>query len=91
MDIDKILAGNMVVSIQFLGLQRSVTETDAVEMSIGDGTKVSEALEHVRRKYPTLHLDNGDILITVNQEIASLEKTLKPGDAVSFIPFVGGG
>ncbi len=81
----------MVVSIQFLGLQRAVTETNSIEMPVSDGAKVSAALEYVRRKYPTLHLDNGDILITVNQEIASLEKTLKPGDAVSFIPFVGGG
>ncbi len=87
----KIQPGNMVISIEFLGPQRVVTNADVIDMPITEKTTVNDALEYLRRKYPNLHLEEGSVLITVNQEIASLDRVLKPNDTISFLPFVGGG
>ena len=81
----------MVVSIEFFGMQRVVTKTDGIDMPITEKTRVNDALEYVRHQYPALHLDDGMILITVNQEIASLDRILMANDTISFLPFIGGG
>ncbi len=81
----------MLVSIQFFGIQRVVTKTDAIDMPITERTRVNDALEYVRRQYPELHLDEGMIVITVNQEIASSDRILRANDILSFLPIIGGG
>jgi len=81
----------MVVSIKFHGMQRVVTNTDSIDMSITESTRVNDALEYVRQKYPELHLEEGMILVAVNLKIASLDRILKDNDTVSFLPIIGGG
>jgi len=85
------LARKMIASIEFLGMQRVITKTSRIDMPITEKTRVDEALEYVRHRYPDLHLDEGTILITVNQKIASLDRILKANDTVSFLPFISGG
>ena len=80
-----------IVSIKFFGMQRTVTKTDSIDMPIAEKTKVTDALEYVRQRYPELPLDEESVLITVNQEQASLDTMLKPNDTVSFLPSIGGG
>jgi len=60
-------------------------------MPITEKTSVNDALEYVRHKYPGLYLKEGTILITVNQEMASLDRVLRANDTVSFLPFLSGG
>lgn len=81
----------MVVSIEFLGMQRVITKTDSIYMPITEKSRVNDALEYVRHRYPGLHLKEGTILITVNQEMASLDRVLRANDTVSFMPFISGG
>ncbi len=81
----------MVVSIEFFGTQRAITQTPRMDMPITENTRVNDVLECVRHQYPTLHLDEEMILITVNQEIASLDRSLRDNDTVSFLPFISGG
>jgi molybdopterin converting factor small subunit len=81
----------MMTSIEFLGMQRNITKTNSIDMPITEKTRVNDALEYVRQKYPDLHLDEGMVLITVNHEIAALDKILKANDTVSFLPFISGG
>ncbi len=81
----------MTVSIEFFGIQRSITETDRITLSISDDTKVHNVLEYVRQRYPGLPLEEGSILVTVNQHVASLDRHLKQNDAVAFVPCIGGG
>ena len=72
-------------------MQRAITKTNSLDMPISAETRVNDALEYVRQRYPELHLDDGMSLITVNHEIASLDRMLKANDTVSFLPFIGGG
>ena len=81
----------MVVSIEFLGMQRLLTKTDGISMPITEKTRVIDAIEYVRHQYPALHLEEGTILITVNHEIASPDRRLRANDTVLFLPFIGGG
>jgi molybdopterin converting factor small subunit len=81
----------MMVSIKFLGMQRLLTNTDSIDMPITDKTKVNDALEYVRQQYPDLPLEVGMVLVTVNLEIASLDRILRDKDTISFLPLIAGG
>jgi molybdopterin converting factor small subunit len=81
----------IVVSIEFFGMQRAVTKTDSIDMPITEKTRVTDALEYVRQRYPELPLDQETLLITINHEQASPDTMLKPNDTVSFLPAIGGG
>ena len=81
----------MIASIEFLGMQRVMTKTKSIDMTITEKTRVNDALEYVRQKYPKLRLDEETLLITVNQKVASLDRVLKDNDVVSFLPFISGG
>jgi molybdopterin converting factor small subunit len=84
-------AQKMVVSVKFLGMQRIVTNTDSIDMPITGNTKVNDALEYVRQQYPDLPLEEGMVLVTVNLEIASLDRILRDKDTISFLPLIAGG
>jgi molybdopterin converting factor small subunit len=81
----------MVVSISFCGPQRVVTKTHSIDMPITEKTRVIDALEYVRRRYPDLPLDEQMLLIAVNQEIAKPERRLKANDTIAFVPPISGG
>lgn len=81
----------MIVSIEFLGMQRAVTGTERIEMPITTKSRVNDALEYARNNYPKLQLDEGMVLVTVNQEIASRDRLLKDNDTIYFLPFISGG
>ena len=81
----------MQISIEFLGNQCVITNTDSIDMPISEKTTVNDALEYVRHQYPDLPLDEGMILITVNKRMASLDRILSPHDTISFLPFISGG
>ena len=81
----------MAVSIKFLGIQRIVTNMDSIDMPITKNTRVSDALQYVRKQYPSLPLEEGMVLATVNLEAVPLDKTLRDNDTISFLPLIAGG
>ena len=80
-----------MVSIKFLGMQRLLTNTDSLDMPITDKSKVNDALAYVRQQYPDLPLEEGMVLITVNHEVATLDRILRDKDTISFLPLIAGG
>jgi molybdopterin converting factor small subunit len=81
----------MIALIEFLGMQRTMTGADSAEMPITRKSRVEDALEYIRNKYPQLKLDEGMVLVTVNQGIAARDQVLKADDIISFLPFISGG
>jgi molybdopterin converting factor small subunit len=81
----------MAASIKFLGMQRVITNTDNIDMPITEKTRVNDALEYVRQRYPELPLEEGMVLVTVNLEIATPERVLRDKDTISFLPLIAGG
>ena len=81
----------MIVTIEFLGMQRTITGADSIKMPIIKKTSVDDALEYVRKNHPQLQLNKGMVLVTVNQKIAPRDRVLKANDVISFLPFISGG
>jgi molybdopterin converting factor small subunit len=81
----------MAASIKFLGMQRTVTKTDSIDMPITEKTRANDALEYVRQRYPDLPLEEGMVLVTVNLEIAAPDRILRDRDTISFLPLIAGG
>jgi molybdopterin converting factor small subunit len=81
----------VVISINFHGLQRMVTQTSEMELSLSKGTRVDHVLEAVQERFPKLPLQKEDLLITVNDQVSTTDHLLKESDKVSLLPHIGGG
>ncbi len=81
----------MAVSVKFLGMQRTVTKKDSINIPITGEMTVKDTLECVKKLYPELNLDENLVFVTVNQEKASLDSLLRADDSVSFLPHISGG
>ena len=81
----------MVISVNFHGVQRAVTRTGEMEISLSDGNRVDNVLAAVRERFPKLPLQGEDLLITVNDKVSTLDQLLKERDKVSLLPHIGGG
>ncbi len=81
----------MVVSIQFHGVQRSLTGTNEIQMTILKHYRVRDLLEHVKACYPDLPINEDDFLVTVNDNVSTINHMLKPNDKIAFLPHIGGG
>lgn len=81
----------MVVSISFNGLQRKVTSTDQIQVTISKKTRVTDLLSYVQECYPDMPIDKDATLIMINNELSHLEQFLEENDQICFIPHIGGG
>ena len=85
------MAQKMTVSVKFLGMQRVVTKKDSLDIPVTGEKTVRDILELVKNLYPALNLDEHMMLVTVNQEKASLDRLLGSDDSISFLPHISGG
>jgi molybdopterin converting factor small subunit len=81
----------MTISIDFFGRMRIITRTGCIRMPITTQSTVADALEYVRGQYPDLPLRDDCVVVTVNHKVARLNQPLRPNDAVTLVPFIGGG
>ena len=81
----------MIISVQFYGFQRTLTQTHEIEVSILKAGKVKDVFVFVKENYPDLHLNEKETLITVNNRLSRMNGPLKPKDKVAFLPHIGGG
>ncbi len=81
----------MDVFVELVGNQKDIARSDKVSLTASGDMSVRDAIERLRQKYPTLPLDHDSLLVTVNHEVASLDRPLKHHDLVCFLPHIGGG
>ena len=77
--------------MSFLGLQRAVTGTDQINLTLAHGARVSEAVRRVKASYPDLPISEESVMVAVNEKLTRLDGVLETGDSVLFLPFIGGG
>ena len=82
---------DMVVSVNFYGLQRKLTHRDNIQIPLSDETRVGDVLRLVKESYPELPLSENTVLVTVNNNVSTLDSSLQDNDMISFIPHIGGG
>ena len=81
----------MTVSVKFLGMQRTVTKKESINIPVTGEMTVRDALESVKKLYPELNLDENLVFVTVNQEKTSFDRLLHADDSISFLPHISGG
>jgi len=81
----------MYVSVTFLGLHRTRTQTDQILVPLSSGTRVADLFAHIKKCYPTVPFPENGILVAVNDKLSSMERVLENRDNVTFLPFLGGG
>ncbi|MFE8701913.1 molybdopterin converting factor subunit 1 [Cytobacillus sp. FJAT-54145] len=74
--------------ILFFAHLKDVTEEEFIMMDVS-GKSVAEVKEILLQKYDRLKLDT--VMTAVNEEFATNDETIKPGDEIAFIPPVSGG
>ena len=80
-----------MVTIELFGIHREIAGIDKIVLPVGKKTRVSDALDYVRQKFPSISLKEHSVLITVNHEAASPDRPLKANDIVCILPHIGGG
>ena len=81
----------MEVSVQFFGVQRTLTKTREVQVELTENGRVSDVCLFLMDRYPDLPLNEEDVLITVNNRASNMNHILSPNDHITFLPHVGGG
>ncbi|HEY95415.1 MAG TPA: MoaD/ThiS family protein [Dehalococcoidia bacterium] len=81
----------MTASVEFMGTQRNLTGKSSVEISLTDFPVVSDVLEYISALFPSLYMNRYNTMVTVNGEISPVDRILKAGDKIVFLPVIGGG
>jgi molybdopterin converting factor subunit 1 len=85
--------GLAMVTVKLFALLKEKAGCDELRIRLDRGT-VADLLGQVAREHPSLSdmISHGNILVSVNQELARQDSLLKDGDEVALMPpFSGGG
>jgi molybdopterin synthase sulfur carrier subunit len=82
----------MIRIVFFAGLREALGKSQ-IEISIDTSMSLAELRSAIIKQYPEWEkeLIQKNILMSVNQQFASLESVVKTGDEVAFFPPVTGG
>ncbi len=82
----------MAVNVNFFGLQRTLAKTDSIQVPISKKTqKVADLFAYIKERFPEISLNKGMVMVTVNNQLSTMEQDLISNDDISFIPPIGGG
>ena len=81
----------MVVSVQFHGVHRAITRINETEVFLSSAARVSDLVKHVKCAYPDLHISQDDFVVSINDQISTVDHPLHSDDKVAFLPHIGGG
>jgi len=79
----------MRVTVKFFASVREVVGSRSQEVDLPDGATLADLWQTYVEKYP--RLGNLALAYAVNHEYSGLQRVLKDGDEVAFIPPVSGG
>jgi MoaE-MoaD fusion protein len=82
----------MTVTVRLFAMLRERAGRDEIELELGDGSTVADALEALKDSSPLGEaLERMPVRAAVNREYVSDDSPLSPGDEVALIPPVSGG
>jgi len=80
----------MQVRVLFFGILKDLVGRSSDELTLPEHSKAGDVVEHYSRN-ASLKAMLGSIAVSVNQEYAKLDATLKSGDEIALLPPVSGG
>ena len=81
----------MKVSVQFHGVHRAIARVNEIRLSLSSNARVSDLFKHIQCTYPDLQLSQDDIMVSINDQVSTMNPSLNPEDKISFLPHIGGG
>lgn len=81
----------MQVKVRFFALYRELAGTKEVQIEIAKGTTVALLQRKVAREFPALRDRLENAIVAVNARYSPLDRSLKEGDEVAFLPPFAGG
>ncbi len=81
----------MEVTVRFFAGHRDIVGAGERQIELAPGATVGALWSQLVAEYPRLGGFTGRLLYAVNQQFATPDTTLQPGDEVAFIPPVSGG
>lgn len=79
------------ITVKFFARFKQMAGTGSADVSLPDGSTVADLLASLPEQLPNLQLAPERTLLSVNQEFATAETSLKHGDEVGIFPPVSGG
>ncbi len=81
----------MTIRVLFWSYFQERTGTASETLEISEGSRVSEVLGEIHRRWPMLEPLKGCTLVAVGVDYADPDRELKAGDEISLFPPVQGG
>lgn len=91
MNDEQMTNEQMRIKVKFFAGPREALGTSEIEMTVPQGTRVSDLMERLVEEYPVLESYARFLNIAVNRVYVSMQKELHDGDEVACLPPVGGG
>jgi molybdopterin converting factor subunit 1 len=79
------------VRVKLFAVAKDLVGTGDVELSLQDGSRASNVLDHFLKASPGLSSWKNHLRVAVNAEYVELNHRLQNGDEVAIIPPVSGG
>lgn len=83
----------MKIKVRLFATLKDLAGTSELEMELPGGTKVSDFTRIICEKFPDLKdmVETRRVFISINQEMAGAEDSLREGDEVGLLPPFSGG
>jgi molybdopterin converting factor small subunit len=81
----------MILTVKFYGVHRALTNTPEIRIPLPKNSRLSDAISHVKGRFPALKLSQKDVLVSVNDRVTHENHVLMADDRISFLPHIGGG
>ncbi len=81
----------MQIHVLFFGVLKDLVGRSSETLDLADGSRVEAVLQHYSQQAPRFAGMLNSLALSVNQEYASADAVLRPGDEVGLLPPVSGG
>jgi MoaD family protein len=81
----------MKIRVRFFAAPREALGKSELEVTLPEGSTVTDLIEHLRAEYPILRAYTRFLSVAVNKAYVGWETELYDGDEVACLPPVGGG
>lgn len=81
----------MKIRALFFASCRDIVKSREIDLEVPEGATAGEVLDRLCQTYPRLSDLRGRMALSVNEEYATPESALRPGDTLALIPPVSGG
>jgi len=81
----------MIIKLRLFAFFRQVMGAPEIAYELAEGATVSDLLEDIFKKHPSLEKSRGHVVVTINKVSVQFAEKIRDGDEVAILPPVSGG